>query len=158
MASRGGFRARSRSAAQRISFLGETDDHRGGRLTAYPQDLAHAVCERWHSLLKREPSKLRSEACPPEALLRELLEVAQIVAGVPQEGRYPRVNLAAVPLIGDGKEEHDGYVSRFQEARRLSVEELRGIAPAIDANTSAVWMEWSKTTWRIAGLVDFGPD
>jgi len=95
--------------------------------------------------------------CPPVLVLREMLEIAYIAAGAPEEGRYARFNLAATPLFAAGDPNNVGELTRFDQPRGFSVAEVRRLAPALDANRSAVWVEWEKSKWQISGLADFGP-
>lgn len=152
-------------------------------MRAFPSDLAREVCERWETMCRRAfagvrllPQNFVPAVCPPQRILRELLEVAQLAAGVPEEGRYPRFNLAATPardendkgwssrienLFGDNAQDVIGVSAKFEsfeQPRSFTVGELRRIAPAIDPDTSAIWTQWSKNKCQVAGLLDFGPD
>ena len=92
---------------------------------------------------------------PPIKLLREFFEIAYLAAATPEESRYPRFNLVAI-LSNDPRTRHVGKIWNFNNPRRLSVEEVRRLAPSVDFNKSAILTEWSENGWRITGLVDLG--
>jgi hypothetical protein len=74
---------------------------------------------------------------------------------VPDEGRFPRFNIVAVP-DPDPQERHLGDVWQFSENRMFSVDEIRRLAPAVDHKKSAILARWRNNNWEIAGLVDLG--
>lgn len=92
---------------------------------------------------------------PPIKLLRQFFEAAYLAAAAPEEGRYTRFNLLAVPLK-DGKARRLGKSWNFDKPRSFSVEEIRRLVPAVDFNKSAILTKWDNEGWQVAGLVDLG--
>jgi hypothetical protein len=122
-------------------------------MRAFPRDLAKVVFNRWNTLVFGE---YKVPPCPPQHLLRELLEIAYLAAGIAEEGRYPSFNIVAMPE-GDGNEHYNIHHRwPFDQSRMFSIGELRRLAPAVDVKKSAIWAQWDATNWRIAGLVDLG--
>jgi sensor domain DACNV-containing protein len=126
---------------------------RGARLRAFPNHLAKVVAERWNRLVGGD---YETPPYPPVHLLRELLESAYLTAGVQEEGRYPQFNIAAVPRSNFDEKRYLGEVWHFDSERRLSVDELRRLAPAVDFKKSAILAKWDAKHWYVAGLIDFG--
>lgn len=122
-------------------------------LRAFPRDLAKAVVERWHQMVAGD---YVTPPIPNDALLRELLETAYLSAGFPEEGRYPKFNIVAVPLSDPVENRVLGDVWCFNEPRPLSVNEIRRLAPAVDSKKSAILAKWDLGRWYITGLVDLG--
>ena len=123
-----------------------------GQMRAFPRDLAKIVARRWDNMVAGDyvtPPK------PPDRLLRELLELAYLAAGQPEESRYPQFNIVAVPIHGVG-DRHLGDVWQFQEPRPLSIGELHRLAPAVDFKKSAILALWGTNGWSLGGLVDLG--
>jgi hypothetical protein len=122
-------------------------------MIASPKDLAKAVIDRWHHMVAGE---YETPPCPSEKLLRNLVEVANLAAALPDEGRYPQFNIVALPP-GDNAKWTEG-LSRwpFENARPLSPTEFQRLAPVVDAKKSAIWVEWQAAGWKIAGLIDLG--
>jgi hypothetical protein len=88
--------------------------------------------------------------------LRELLEVVALAAGLPEEGRYPEFNVAALPAESRQNNGPAIQIWRFDTPRALTVEEIRRLAPAVDIKKSAIVCEWTPNNWQISGLVDLG--
>lgn len=122
-------------------------------MRAFPKHLAKVVVDRWNHMVAGD---YETPPCPPEKLLRELLEIAHLAAGAPEEARYPQFNVVAVPSEDEVQRNRIERRWPFKEPRPLSVNELRSLAPAVDAKKSAVWVEWKKDGWQVVGLVDLG--
>ncbi len=122
-------------------------------MRAFPSNLAKVVAGRWKHMVAGD---YETPPCPPENRLRELLEIAYLAAGAPEEARYPQFNVVAVPDADEVQRNRIGCRWPFDEPRPLSVSELRRLAPAVDAKKSAIWLEWGKDGWQVVGLVDFG--
>ena len=118
--------------------------------TAFPKDLAKIVFDRWEHMVA---GQYVTPPCPPEKLLRELLENAFVAAAMPEEGRYPQFNIVAVPTHSL-ENTYLGQVYWFSKLRTLSVDELRRLAPASDLKKSAIVAQWVDGKWNIAGLTD----
>lgn len=119
---------------------------------AFPKELAKKVAERWENIVGGDYT---TPPIPPIKLLRQFFEIAYLAAATPEESRYPKFNLLAVPA-DDAKERHLGKIWRFNSPRRFSVDEVRRLAPSVDFNKSAILAEWNEDAWQIAGLVDLG--
>lgn len=120
-------------------------------MAAFPKDLAKVVARRWKTLVAGE---YVAPPCPPSGLLRELLEACYLASSSPEEGRYPKFNVIAVPeghVVGSAKTSWP-----FTTLRPLIVSELRRLAPAVDFKKSAILATWGVSGWAIAGLVDLG--
>jgi len=87
--------------------------------------------------------------------LLELLEILYLAAAVPEELRYPQFNVVAVPSTHTNVSEL-GDVWVFDDPRKLSVDEVRRLAPAVDPKKSALFLKWTDAGWQIVGLVDLG--
>jgi hypothetical protein len=78
-----------------------------------------------------------------------------LASAVPDEGRFPKFNIVAVPE-SEVQRRSLGDVWQFSEPRVFSVDEIRRLAPAVDSKKSAILARWKSTGWEIAGLVDLG--
>lgn len=96
----------------------------------FPKDLADGTHAAWDRFVAED---LRPP-CPPREALTELLEVAAVASAFPEEGRYPRFLLIALPA-GDARFRS---LWRFAGARAYGVHDLRGLIPATDGQRSAV--------------------
>src|SRR4051812_43847708 len=121
-------------------------------MSAFPKDLAKKVAERWENMVAGD---YVVPPLPPPRLLRQLLEVAYLAAAVPEENRYPKFNIIAVPLEAP-KAQRLGKVWKFDNPRPLSVDEVRRLAPSVDSKKSAILVKWGVDGWHIEGLVDLG--
>ena len=122
------------------------------RLNAFPKELTKKVVERWKTVVGGD---YVAPPLPPSRLLRQLLEVAYLAAAVPEENRYPKFNLVAIPVDNSGVQRL-GKIWSFNNRRPLSVDEIRRLAPSVDFKKSAILTEWSNDDWQIVGLVDLG--
>lgn len=100
--------------------------------------------------------RIRTPPRPPDRLFSELLETAYLCASMPEEGRYPQFNIAAVPAANFNESRYLGDIWHFTEPRRLSVDELRRLAPAVDFRKSGILVKWDIGQLHIVGLTDFG--
>lgn len=92
--------------------------------------------------------------CPTAPVLATLLRLANYAAAIPEEGRYPKFNVAA-HQAGRSIER----LWRFDIPRDYNVAELRRLIPATDPRKSAVCVEWdSSDTLRIVGIQDLGSE
>jgi DNA integrity scanning protein DisA with diadenylate cyclase activity len=121
-------------------------------LNAFPRELAKSVVDRWDKLVAGD---YVAPPRPPEKLFRRLLEITYLASAIPEEGRFPKFNIVAIPEP-DRQERHLGQVWKFNEARNLSVDEIRRLAPAVDYKKSAILVHWKDDKWEISGLVDLG--
>lgn len=121
---------------------------------AFPKDLANKVIERWDNLVVGEytvPPR------PPDRLFRQLLEAAYLASIAPDEGRFPKFNIVAVPRQDSSSQPKQlGQLWQFSESRKFSVDEIRKLAPAVDYKKSAIFVRWSSEGWEVAGLSDLG--
>lgn len=122
-------------------------------LKAFPKELAKVVGSRWNNMVAGD---YITPPCPPDRLLRELLETIYLAAAQPEESRYPQFNIVAVPFEDSLKDRFLGDVWKFNDPRPLSVDEIHRLAPAVDFKKSAILAQWHAGAWRIAGLVDLG--
>jgi hypothetical protein len=123
------------------------------QLRAFPRDLAKAVIRRWDRMVAGD---YVTPPGPPDRLFSELLETAYLCASMPEEGRYPQFNIAAVPAANFNESRYLGDIWHFTEPRRLSVDELRRLAPAVDFRKSGILVKWDIGQLHIVGLTDFG--
>lgn len=121
-------------------------------MNAFPKELAKKVAERWENIVGGD---YVTPPLPPGKLLRQLLEVAYLAAAVPEESRYPKFNILAIP-IEKSSVKRTGKIWTFNKPRPLSVDEIRRLAPSIDFKKSAILTKWNSEGWQIAGLVDLG--
>lgn len=119
-------------------------------MNAFPKELAKKVAERWPNIVGGD---YVAPSLPGSPLLKHFLEVAYLAAAVPEETRYPKFNLVAVPHETLGTDQL-GKVWKFSNPRTFS--ELRRLSPSVDFKKSAILAEWSEADWRIVGLVDLG--
>jgi len=111
--------------------------------------LVDELSQHWTSFVVGEYS---APPCPPSAPLASLLRSANYAAAMPEEGRYPKFNVAAY-RAGDDVQR----LWRFEEPRDYNVAELRRLIPATDARKSAVCVEWdTQDVLRIVGIQDLG--
>lgn len=122
-------------------------------MSAFPKELAKKVAERWDNIVFG--STYQAPPLPPQRLLRSLLEAAYLAAAIPEENRYPKFNIVAVPAEGS-KALRLGKVWSFENHRPLSVDEIRRLAPSVDFKKSAILAKWDNAQWHMAGLVDLG--
>jgi hypothetical protein len=116
----------------------------------FPAHLAESIHMIWDGFVAGD---YKPPPCPPKVALQELLEVASVASAAPEEGRYPKFNLIALPAANAGS--NCGW--RFDEARKYDASQLRGLIPATDANKSAIVVEWDTAgSLYIAGLCDLG--
>jgi hypothetical protein len=120
---------------------------------AFPHTLAAIAFKKWEYVCG---GNYVTPPCPPQKLLKELLETAYLTASAPEEDRFPQFNIVATPLSAIGDNPHIGHLWRLNANRPLTVTELRRLAPAVDIKKSAIWIQWSATKLHIAGLVDLG--
>jgi hypothetical protein len=119
---------------------------------AFPKNLAKVTIERWDNLVGGD---YKTPPRPPDRLTIELFEIIYLAAAMPEEARYPKFNIVAVPA-SDSESKSLGEVWSFDCPRSLTVDELRRLAPAVDSKKSAILLCWSEQGWQIAGLVDLG--
>jgi hypothetical protein len=122
-------------------------------LKAFPRDLAKAVINRWDQMVSGD---YITPPRPPDRLFRELLEIAYICGGLPEENRYPQFNIVAVPISDAEKNRYVGDIWYFNEPRTLSIDEIRRLAPVVDFKKSGILVKWDSKKLQVAGLVDFG--
>lgn len=120
---------------------------------AFPNTLATIVLKRWDYICSGD---YVTPPCPPQKLLRALVETAYLAASAPEEDRFPEFNIVATPIGTVGDELHIGYRWPFSDPRPLTVSELRRLAPAVDVKKSAIWVQWSDAGLHVSGLVDLG--
>ncbi|USA61501.1 DNA integrity scanning protein DisA nucleotide-binding domain protein [Qipengyuania citrea] len=119
----------------------------------FPKHLANEVIEHWEHIVSGE---YVTPPCPSISQLREILEVAYLAACAPEEGRFPSFNLVVVPTASLDDQNIGMTVYRLSEPRRLSVAELRRLAPATDLKKSAVLIGWDEDGVVVAGISDLG--
>lgn len=136
-----------------VLLVPDLSSARNRLVNAFPEKLAKVVVHRWDHMVVGD---YVTPPCPPERLLRQLLDTLYLAAASPEEGRYPQFNILAVPSNDslEGRSLRD--VWELTELRPLSVDEIRRIAPAVDFKKSAILMKWDAKRWHIAGLVDLG--
>ena len=81
--------------------------------------------------------------------------MAYLAAAIPEENRYPKFNLLAIPNENSGLQRL-GKIWSLNNHRPLSVDEIRRLAPSVDFKKSAILTKWGNDSWQIAGLVDLG--
>jgi hypothetical protein len=122
-------------------------------MRAFPRQLATVVRRRWNRIVGGD---YVVPPCPSGRLLDELLEVAFLASCAPEEAAFPQFNIVAVPVGADFRRTESDRAWPFVDVRPMSVSELRRLAPAVDMRKSAIWVEWDRKEWRIAGLFDLG--
>lgn len=121
-------------------------------MNSFPRDLANKVIERWDNLVV---GHYVTPPRPTDRLFRQLLEAAYLASAVPDEGRFPRFNIVAVPDT-DPQPRYLGEIWQFSEPRQFSMDEIRKLAPVVDYKKSALLARWKNENWEIAGLTDLG--
>jgi hypothetical protein len=122
-------------------------------MAAFPIDLARAVHDRWDKMVAGD---YVTPPCPPLPMLKHLLEACYLAANVPEETRYPRFNVIAIPKEGFSQSERIEGQWQFLSPRPYNVGELRRLAPAVDLKKSAIWVAWDGQGLQIVGLIDLG--
>jgi hypothetical protein len=120
-------------------------------LPKFPADLALAVAKRWDNLVT---GHYVVPDCPPLRVLKRILESSYLAASAAEEGRYPQFNvLVTRKTVGMAEVKE---IFPFEQARPLTVSELRGLAPASDVRKSAIWVGYEGEIAVILGLIDLG--
>ncbi len=118
-----------------------------------PKQFAKSVHAVWPSLVSGDYT---APDCPPIQTLQNILETCWHTACLAEESRYPKFNL----LVGtkefvEASGELDNYL-HFSKPKRLSINELRRLAPATDPKKSAILCYWDAKGVYVSGIYDLG--
>jgi hypothetical protein len=120
-------------------------------LAKFLADLAREVAKQWHNLVAGD---YVAPDCPPLGVLKSILESSYLAASTTEEGRHPQFNVIVTPRSAQIADIE--VLFPFEQARPLSVSELRRLAPATDFKKSAIWAGYEGKSVAILGLVDLG--
>jgi hypothetical protein len=127
----------------------------------FPADLADEIRARWQSYAAHQAAP----ALPPPAPLRHILETAFFASFEREEGRAPRFVLCCSSSPSVPRDGEDGNVPFLPlgEARGLSVESIRALAPAVSPRNAAILVHCPQgsddaASCRLTGILHIGGD
>jgi hypothetical protein len=108
---------------------------------AFPADLAEQVIARWQTFVARHDRP--APPLPDVDQLRYVLETAFVASFVREEGRDLRFVLCCAPSRAVSRDGADDLVPllEFLEPRRLGIESIRALAPAVSPANAAILVQ-----------------